>query len=129
LPTILIGIARKTGKSAYVGTGAARVQAVHRLDVAALFRLAVEKGTPGAKYQGVGDQGVTYKEIAEAIGKKLKLPVVSIPPEEAMNHFGFLGNFVAKDNPASSDVTQKALGWKPTHPTLLVDLAADFYFA
>jgi nucleoside-diphosphate-sugar epimerase len=126
---MLIGIARKSGKSAYIGSGESRVQAVHRLDVATLFRLAIEKGTAGSKYQGVGDGGVTFRSIAEAIAKGLNIPAVSIPAEEALNHFGFMGRIFGTDNPASSEATQEALGWKPTHPSLLEDLAKDFYFA
>jgi nucleoside-diphosphate-sugar epimerase len=126
---MLIACARKSGKSAYIGNGECRVQAVHRLDLAALFRLAVEKGTTGSRYQGVGDGGVTFRAIAEAIAKGLNVPAVSIPAEEAVSHFGFMGQIFGTDNPASSEATQKALGWKPTHPSLLEDLAKGFYFA
>jgi nucleoside-diphosphate-sugar epimerase len=126
---MLIDIARKTGKSAYIGNGEQRIQAVHRLDVAKLFRFAIEKGTSGAKYQAVGDSGVTLRAIAEAIANRLNVPAVSIPAEEAVSHFGFLGQILGVDNPASSEATQQALGWQPTNPSLLEDLAKEFYFA
>jgi nucleoside-diphosphate-sugar epimerase len=125
---ILIDIARKSGKSAYVGSGENRIQAVHCLELAVLFRLAVEKGTAGAIYQAVGDGGVPIRTIAEVIGKRLNVPIVSIPEEEAGNHFGFFGRITLIDNPASSEATQKALGWRPTHPSLMDDLAQAFYF-
>jgi nucleoside-diphosphate-sugar epimerase len=125
----LIDIARKKGISAYIGNGQNRCQAVHRLDVAHLFRLALEKGTAGARYQAVADGGIAFRHIAEAIGRRLNLPAVSISLEEAVSHFGFLGQIVGLDNPASSEITQKALCWHPTHPSLLQDLASDWYFA
>jgi nucleoside-diphosphate-sugar epimerase len=123
----LIGIARNKGVAAYIGDGSNRCHAVHILDVAHLFCLAVEKATAGSRYQAVGDEGIPFREIAEAIGKLLHIPTVSITAEEAMNHFGFLGQIVGMDNPASSAITQKTLGWHPTHPSLLQDLEADFY--
>ena len=125
----LINTARQTGKSAYIGDGKNRVQAVHRLDVASLFRLALEKGTAGGIYQAVGDGAIPFRKVAEMIARMLNVPAVSIPPAEATAHFGFLGQVAGADNPASSEATQKALGWKPTHPTLLEDLASGFYFA
>jgi nucleoside-diphosphate-sugar epimerase len=127
--SLLIGIAKKTGKSAYIGDGGNRIHAVHYLDTAKLFRLALESGAVGARYQAVGDGGVVFREIAELIAKRLGIPAVSISADEAMAHFGFLGQIVAADNPASSEITQNALGWKPAHPRLLQDLAADFYWA
>jgi nucleoside-diphosphate-sugar epimerase len=125
----LIDTARKKGISAYIGSGQNRCQAVHRLDAARLFRLALEKGTAGARYQAVAEEGIAFRDIAEAIGCRLNVPAVSISAEEAVNHFGFLGQIVGLDNPASSEITQKTLGWRPTHPSLLQDLASDWYFA
>jgi nucleoside-diphosphate-sugar epimerase len=125
---LFIDIARKKGVSAYVGDGSNRCHAAHRLDVAHLFRLAVENATAGCRYQAVDDGEITFREIAEAIGRRLHIPAVSIPQEEAVNHFGFLGLIAGTDNPASSEITRKTLGWHPTHPSLLQDLEADFYF-
>ena len=125
----LVDIARKTGISAYVDDGSNRCQAVHRLDVACLFRLAIEKGIAGARYQAVADEGIAFRDIAYAIADKLGIPAVSIPLEEAPKHFGFLSWIVGADNPASSKKTKNTLGWQPTHPTLLQDLASDLYFA
>ena len=125
----LINTARQTGESAYIGDGKNQVQAVHRLDVASLFHLALEKGTAGGIYQAVGDGAIPFREVAETIAHMLNVPAVSISPAEATAHFGFLGQIVGTDNPASSEATQKTLGWKPTHPTLLEDLASGFYFA
>jgi nucleoside-diphosphate-sugar epimerase len=122
----LIEIARGKGVSAYVGDGANRLHAVHRLDLARLFRLALENGKPGAKYQAVGDFAVPYRDIAEAIGKRLNLPINSISAEQAAEHFGFLGQIVSADNPASSDITKTALDWEPTGPSLLEDLATGY---
>ncbi|MDR1616916.1 MAG: SDR family oxidoreductase [Syntrophomonadaceae bacterium] len=124
-----IDIARKTGVSAYAGNGRNRCQAAHRLDVAHLFCLALEKGVAGARYQAVADAGIAFRAIAEAIGGGLNIPVISIPAEEAVNHFGFPGQIMGIDNPASSEITQKTLGWHPTHPSLLQDLSSDCYFA
>jgi nucleoside-diphosphate-sugar epimerase len=124
----LIGIARNKGVAAYIGDGSSRCQAVHRLDTAHLFCLAVEKGTAGSRYQAVGDGGIPFRAIAEAIGRRLHIPAVSLSAEEAANHFGFLGQIAGTDNPASSEITQKALGWHPTHPSLLQDLETDYYF-
>ncbi|MDR1264097.1 MAG: SDR family oxidoreductase [Propionibacteriaceae bacterium] len=124
----LIAIARQSGQSAHIGDGHNRVQAVHRLDVAALFRLAVERGTAGARYQAVADGGLTFRRLALAIAQRLGVPAVSIPASQAQDHFGFLGQIVAADNPASSEETRQTLGWAPTHPSLLQDLASDVYF-
>jgi nucleoside-diphosphate-sugar epimerase len=118
-----IAIAREKGVSAFVGDGLNRWPAVHRLDAASLYRLALEKGSTGARYHAVDEQGVTLREIAEAIGRGLKVPVVSMSGEEATQHFGFLGFFVGLDCPASSALTQERLGWRPTtQPGLIEDL-------
>ena len=125
---ILIGIAREKGVSAYVGKGLNRWPGVHRLDAARLYRLALEKGITGARYHGVADEGVPTREIAEAIGRGLNLPVVSKSPEEAAEHFGFLGFFFGLDAPASSALTQEQLGWEPKQPGLMADLDHGTYF-
>jgi nucleoside-diphosphate-sugar epimerase len=125
----LIAVAREKGVSAYVGEGSNRWSAVHRLDAARLYRLALEKAASDknaavARYHAVGEEGVPTKEIAEAIGQGLKVPVVAVAPERAMQHFGFLGNFAGLDMPASSALTQERLGWHPSGPGLISDLEA-----
>jgi nucleoside-diphosphate-sugar epimerase len=123
LVTYLIAIAREKGVSAYVGDGRNRWPAVHLLDAARLYRLALEKAETGARYHAIGEPGVPLREIAEAIGRGLKVPVVSKSPEEAATHFGFLGFFVGADGPASSALTQERLGWRLTQqPGLIADL-------
>lgn len=122
LVTYAIAVAREKGVSAYVGDGRNRWPAVPVLDAARLYRLALEKREGGAKYHAVAEEGVPYGDIAETIGRGLKVPVVSIAPEEAAGHFGGLARFVAWDFPASSAQTRKKLGWNPTGPSLLADL-------
>jgi len=124
----LINIAREKGVSAYIGDGRNRWNAVHRLDAARLFRLALEKATPGAKYHAVGEEGIAFRDIAEVIGRRLNIPVVSKSSEEAADHFGWIGAFAGIDCPASSKLTQERLGWHPVHPTLLTDLERGSYF-
>ena len=127
VPT-LINIAREKGVSAYIGDGRNRWNAVHRLDAARLFRIALEKATAGAKYHAVGEEGIAFRDIAEVIGRRLNIPVVSKSPEEAANHFGWIGAFAGLDCPASSKLTQERLGWRPVQPTLLTDLERGSYF-
>jgi nucleoside-diphosphate-sugar epimerase len=124
----LIQRARDSGRSAYVGDGANRWPAVHRLDAAHLYRLAFEKGAGGTRYHGVAEEGVRFRDIAEAIALGLNVPAVSLSPEEAAEHFGWFAHFAALDAPASSARTREALDWVPTHPTLLEDLARGEYF-
>lgn len=125
---ILIQTAREKGISAYIGEGLNRWNAVHRLDAAVLFRLALENATPGTRFHAVGDEGIALKTIAEIIGKQLNLPVVSISAEEAAEHFGWFGAMTALDAPASSKITQESLNWHPVHPNLITDLEQGMYF-
>jgi nucleoside-diphosphate-sugar epimerase len=128
LVTYLIAIARQKGVSAYVGDGLNRWPAAHVLDVAKLYRLAIEKGSAGDRYHAVAEEGVPLREIAEAVGRGLNLPVVSKTPEQAAEHFGFLGFFVGGDMPASSAQTQQRLGWRPTGSGMIADLEQMRYF-
>ncbi len=125
---VLIDIARARGASAYIGDGANRWPAVHRLDAAHLYRLALETAPAGSVFHGVGDEGVPTREIAEIIGRHLDMPVVSIAHEDAGEHFGWIGAFFAVDAPASSALTQERLDWRPTHPGLVEDLEQGHYF-
>ena len=129
LVTYAIAVAREKGVSAYVGEGLNRWAAVHVLDTARLYRLALEKQEPGARYHAVAEEGVPVRDIAEAIGRGLKVPVVSKSPEEAAAHFGFLGMSVSRDLTGSSVQTQRRLGWHPTGPGLITDLDRAHYFA
>jgi nucleoside-diphosphate-sugar epimerase len=124
----LIAIAREKGVSAYIGDGQNRWPAVHRLDAAHLYRLAIEKGSTGARYHGVADEGVPFQDIAGVIGRRLKVPVVSKSPEEASGHFGWISHFAGIDCPASSAKTQEQLGWRPTHAALIADIDRPSYF-
>jgi len=127
VPT-LIGIAREKGVSAYVGDGLNRWPAVHRLDAARLFKLALEQGSAGARYHGVADAGVPIRDIAGVIGRRLNVPLVAKSREEAAEHFGWLAYFLSLDNPTSSALTQERLGWRPVRPALIPDLDRAAYF-
>jgi nucleoside-diphosphate-sugar epimerase len=122
LITPLVAIAGTKGVSAYVGDGQNRWPAVHVVDAARLYRLALEKGTAGARYHAVAEEGVPLKDIANVIGRGLNVPVISISPEQAQEHFGFLGFFVGRDAQISSAQTRAKLGWNPSGPDLLTDL-------
>jgi nucleoside-diphosphate-sugar epimerase len=123
LVSYLIALAREKGISVYVGAGLNRWPAVHRLDVAPLYRLALEKGSAGARYHAVAEEGVSLRDIAEAIGRGLKIPVVAKSPEEAPGHFGWMGLFAGMDLTASSALTQQRLGWHLTDkPGMIADL-------
>jgi nucleoside-diphosphate-sugar epimerase len=122
LVTALIAVARQKGVSAYVGDGHNRWPAAHVLDAARLYRLALEKGTAGARYHAVAEEGVPLKDIATAIGRGLNVPVISISQEQAQEHFGFFGFFAGRDSPVSSAQTREKLGWDPIGPRLLTDL-------
>lgn len=124
----LIATARRSGFSAYVGDGTTRWPAVHRLDAARVFRLALESAPPASRLHAVADEGVPTREIAEVIGDRAGVPVRSIPAADAVGHFGFLGGLLAADLPASSTQTRKLLGWQPEQPGLIADLAAGHYF-
>ena len=124
----LLNIAREKRISAYIGDGGNRWSGAHRLDVARLYRLALEKGLAGTSYHAVGDEGVTARDIAEIVGRHLKLPVVSISPEEASTHFGIMAMFAGMDGAASSALTQQWLGWKPTQIGLIADISRPGYF-
>jgi nucleoside-diphosphate-sugar epimerase len=125
----LIDIARDKGVAAYVGDGANRWPAVHRLDAARLFRLALEKAPAGSVLHAAGDPGIPFMEIADAIAGQLGIPATSISADEADGHFGFLGAFVQLDNPTSTELTRQRAGWQPTHPGLIADLEEGHYFA
>jgi len=114
--------AREKGMFAYVGEGRNRWPAAHVTDVARLYRLAVEKAEPGAVYNAVAEEGVAARDIAEAVGQRLSLPVKSIGPDEAPAYFGWLAHLAARDMPASSEQTRKKLKWEPTGPGLIADL-------
>ena len=119
----LVAAAQEKGVAAYIGDGANRWPAGHRRDAARVYRLAVEKGEPGAAYHPIGDEGVAARDIAAAIGKRLGLPTASLSAEQAGEHFGWLGMFAALDIPASSEITQQQLGWRPSGESLIEDIA------
>jgi len=125
---ILVAVARDTGAAGYVGDGSNRWPSVHTLDAAHVYRLALENAPAGSRLHAVADEGVPFRDIAEVIGRKLGVPTVSIPAEDAGERFAFLGGFVAADNPVSSQLTRRLLRWEPTHPGLLADLEQGHYF-
>jgi nucleoside-diphosphate-sugar epimerase len=122
LITPLVQIAREKKVSAYLGEGLNRWPAAHVLDVARLYRLALEKRQKGSRYNAVAEEGVPFREVAAVIGRRLKVPVVSLPKDQAAAHFGWLGMFADYDMPASSALTRERLGWQPTGPGLIADL-------
>ena len=126
---ILVDVARDKGASGFIGDGSNRWPAVHRLDAAHMFRLALEKAPAGSALHAVADEGVPIRTIAEAIGRHLDVPVVSVPADKASEHFGQLAGFLlAADNPVSSALTRELLGWQPRHPGLIDDLDKGHYF-
>lgn len=125
---LLIRLAREKGVSAYVGEGLNRWPAVHRLDAARLYRLVLEASPMAARYHAVADEAVPFREIAQVIGRRLNIPVVSKSPEEAADHFGWFAHFAGLDCPASSAQTQKQLGWRPTEASLIPDIDQPSYF-
>ena len=128
LVNYLLNSAREKGVSAYIGDGGNRWSGAHRLDVARLYRLALEKGLAGTSYHAVADEGVTARDIAEIVGRHLKLPVTSIAPEKASEYFGTMAMFAGMDGAASSALTQQWLGWKPTQIGLIADISRPDYF-
>ncbi|MFF4209556.1 SDR family oxidoreductase [Streptomyces sp. NPDC001796] len=124
----LVTIARAKKVSGHIGDGANRWPAVHRLDAARLFRLAVEKAPAGSVLHGVAEEGVAIRDIAEVIGRHLDVPTASVTPEAAAEHFSWLGAFLGADAPASNTLTRELLGWEPTQPDLLTDLDKGHYF-
>jgi len=124
----LVGIARDKGVSGYIGDGSNRWPAVHRLDAAHLFRLALENAPAGSVLHAIADEGVPIRAIAEVIGRHLDLPVAAVPAEDAGEHFGWLSGLIAIDSPASSALTRELLGWQPTQPGLIDDLEKGHYF-
>jgi nucleoside-diphosphate-sugar epimerase len=128
IPT-LIGFARERAVAGYVGDGSNRWPAVHTRDAARVYRLALESGSAGTRYHAVSDEGVPFRDIAEAIGRNLDLPTARIPEDQIDEHFGFLARFVGADNPTASAFTRSALGWEPEYPRLIEDMEQGHYFA
>jgi nucleoside-diphosphate-sugar epimerase len=125
---LLIKLAREKGVAAYIGEGANRWPAVHRLDAARLYRLVLESGAQMPHYHATAEEGIAFRDIAQVIGKRLGLPVVSKSGDEASAHFGWFAHFAALDNPTSSALTRAKLGWQPQHPGLIADLDQPHYF-
>lgn len=123
-----IDIARKTGVSAYIGDGSNRWPAVHNVDAARVFRLALERGVPRSRYHAVAEEGVPFKEVAEVIGRRLGVPLVGMSPQAGRKHFGFYAAYAQGDGPASSTLTRERLGWHPGGPQLLADIDRPEYF-
>lgn len=126
---LLIKLAREKGVAAYIGDGQNRWPAVHRLDAARLYRLVLEKGIANSRYHGAAEEGVSFREIAEVIGHRLGLPVVSKSGQDAVDHFGWFTHFAGIDNPTSNDWTRRELGWEPTQPGLIADMDGPGYFS
>jgi nucleoside-diphosphate-sugar epimerase len=124
----IVGIARDKGVSGYIGDGTNRWPAVHRLDSAHLFRLAVEKAPAGSTLHAVADEGVQIRAVADVIGRHLSVPVVAVSPDEAPGHFTWLAGFLGLDSPASSALTRELMGWQPVQPGLIEDLDKGHYF-
>jgi nucleoside-diphosphate-sugar epimerase len=124
----LIAFARDKGVSAYEGDGLNRWPAVHRLDAAHLYRLVLEKGSAGARYHAIAEEGVPFKDIAGVIGRRLNVPVVGKSREEAADHFGWFALFAGMDAPASSERTRALLGWGPKQPELIADIDQPSYY-
>ncbi len=124
----MVAIAREKGVAGYVGDGSNRWPAVHRYDAAPLFGLALESAPAGSTLHAVADEGVPIRAIADVIGRHLNVPVVSVAPDDAAQHFTWMAGFIGADSPASSTLTRQLLGWQPTHPGLIDDLEAGHYF-
>jgi nucleoside-diphosphate-sugar epimerase len=125
----LVQFAREKGVSAYIGEGLNRWPGVHRLDAARVYRLALERGAAGGPFHAIAEDGVTLKTIAEVIGRRLNIPVVSKSPEEGAHHFGWFAMFAGIDAPTSSTRTRSVLGWEPVGPGLIADIDHPAYFA